>query len=322
MKSSELHITRDDFISTYTKGLEHVHLYNQVNVLKQKGLNSTEIYERLAEQYTYPQVKGKYQSINEGKKPQALHAAEQLEELKLLPMGIHRVKFPALNLLASQIFWRGVQSPFGRNQVTSRVNIMEPEQLELVEAILDGLGCTYNTKPSRLRDDGSASTIVDVDQRVGRLISLMGFQVGAKSHSDFIMPTYLEEALVELNVEDLADRDRVRLFEMVHDFASTLLHFRAKFKEGASRSRTEYTAHLISYQSEESAIEQTELTKELLEATHPDLFSSCHVYQHSETKTYYGKIRLKTDREKYKHVVRNYRKRVQSVVGDIHHLCA
>jgi len=314
MEPNTLRVVPEDIIATYQNGPALVAFHEKLSKMMDEGMTRYQIFKKLSPECTYDQVKGRHNAIQHGQLPVALQGVNYLKERQLLPLGINHAKFPAFSVLASILFWRGVRGGHGPETDTttsSRLYLMDEDQLKIAQPILDALGCDYMSKSGKSRSNGTAGKVVNLDDRLGRLVSVFGYPAGSKSANDLVLPGYIEQAILHLEDEDLTDSLREKLSHTVHDFIGTMLYFRGRFNEGKNATRA---LNLYTHPGQDAAQEQTTLIADLMNQTHPGLLRRSTVFEHKVTGTYYGRLRLNASLEGRRAVIENYRGRIQEIV--------
>lgn len=294
-----LNITSRDVIGSYKNGPEHVYNYTRIKNLMESDLSCSEIVAACPD---VPGVKSRVRDIKKGSKPNALRGVEYLEKLGLLPMNDSNSKLPLFNLLVSMTFWNGSRRHCETSSAEpADIEYTNPEEAELITAVLETLKCRYTTHPA----------CVDYDQKVSRLVKLSGYPAGSKNDNNLTVPDYIESALQTYCNEEIPDEDRNAVLPYIIDFIHTLLAFRTRYGQYYSR------VYLKAFSNLETAEKQGKEIREMLNIAFPGLLRSSRTIAHRRNGVHFHRLSLEYKDPRHQSLRQSFRDRIHQVIGQI-----
>ena len=310
MPISTLNIDRSDIIATFHRGEEFSAAYHQIKQLQQQGFSLREIMAQCTNLGTGEALRAKVRSVvSYGRVPRSVQAVEHLEAQGLLPMTPENSKFELFNMLVSIAFAHGTRSSVGNSDSNTasntRITVNHAGHFEVASKVLRALG----------DNDFSGSLkkgYLDVNLRMGRMMEVAGYPVGAKIDRGLALPFYIDQALEDYCDNRHLAEERQRLLPVLRDFIHTFLYYRGLFERG------HYYVNLNSFETQKKSREQATKMKCMVHASFPffkPVFGQPK--RHPTTGTYYQCLSMGRGRGGVhpETIEAGYRDRIAQLIG-------
>lgn len=303
-------INPEDIFATYKNGVEDVAIYNRLKNLLKQGFNTNEIINMCPDLSKWG-IYNRLKTIKNGGKPASLKCVDHLNDLGVLPLNIKNTRLNILNLLISFAFWQGARSPNANS--TGSYNAIVPrnkKDYDILKKILNELNCTWGESNFIHESKDDETKRIILDQRLFRLIHLMGYVTGAKSKSTVLIPTYIQDAYDIFTDLEANRADKKIAYDILFDFMLTLFYFKINY-----RINHKYLA-LTKFSSAKKSEMQANILKKIGEIIMPNIrFTASSPYIPKDKRNYYSRLSLNGKQIESEIVEKVYLNRVEEVIN-------
>lgn len=285
-------VTLDEFLSTYTEGIENYNDYQTALELSSKRQSTASIAREIGRSYQTV-----YEWVNNKAKPVAIHGLEKLLENGLIPLNYCNPKFPALNRLAALLFWSGhIEGKYGHGIL----HIKSPGMMGDIEKLLSD---EFDIGSKRAEDYESRQKkillLVKNSSSYLRLMHKMGIPLSSESEhenkgwrgkSELLFPEYLTRLIKMYHL--IKGKSRKIAKDILGDFIKILFNSRLNLGDNNNCGQISLIANKEKKHAEEHLRQVLELFKKRIPSAK---INNSDIYYRKKEENYHPAIFLKRE---------------------------